>query len=271
MTNRGLAARGNGCESPGPSSRVCASLAPQWGALLHEVHPLNGAPAKAEANLTARWSVVPIFLKPDALEGDATTVAGEIAADFVHYLREAVDSLSFPDDYVPRVEQSRNGALRAHRHATNEMTAISWYVLPLQDVRSVQDRLDELEREWAAAGRLRVGDLLVQTCMALGFRILQDRDRVLTAHDYGVLYGSSDLDTLEKMRPFLVGKRVRLLVLCGQQENSALQIMKTYARYVMRYPTARVRMENWIHVSNPDEFNYPELLKMFFVESGGGD
>ena len=225
------------------------------------------AGAIERVNVTAGWSIVPIFLKPDALSGETASVSGAVAADFAIYLAAALDSLSLPD-YRPFVETSRSGAERAQRHAGNEMHAIWWYTAQLQSVVECQRRLHELHMRWANNASIDIPNVVLEASQALGFQLIHSVDRIVSTSEYLAFYGDTDRPEMHGiMRPYLLGKPIRLLLLCGQQENSALQIMKTYARYVMRYHSTKLRIENWIHVTNPDAANYPELLRMF-AEAG---
>jgi hypothetical protein len=215
-------------------------------------------------NLIGCWTVVPVFLKPDALEGPATTVSGPLAADFAGYLSSALDSLSSAG-YQPHVPASAGAAELARNHVMAESRAISWYVLRTCELEACQTRLRSLAVEWAAARILPVEQVIRQACIALGFHVVLATDRVVTMEDYEAIYGDTDEpDMHPRMQAYIVGRRIRLLLLCGMQENSALHTMKAYLRRVMRYPTAEAyRIENWLHVTNPDASNYPELLAMF--------
>ena len=90
-------------------------------------------------------------------------------------------------------------------------------------------------------------------------------DHTFTADDFEAVYGrGDDPSTHPEAREFFVGSRVRMVLLCGQQENSALQVMKTYLRRVPRYTTPEsYNLRNWLHVTNPDAWNYPDLIRRF--------
>ena len=117
---------------------------------------------------------------------------------------------------------------------------------------------------WSSEQHVGVPELVHQAALALGFEIAQTRDRTLTVEDYMAFYRYTDEpDMHERMRRYLVGRPTRLLLACGQQQLSVLHTMKIYLRLVVRYPIARPRMQNWIHVTDGDAVNYPELLRMY--------
>jgi hypothetical protein len=209
------------------------------------------------------WSIIPVMLKPDALEGHHTRIPGPSAADFAAHLAAAIDSRPEPC-VVPLVPTSRAAAERARVHVTNEIAALDWYLPQIRDVPNCQRRLDELRAEWQNASSLAVADVIIASCVALGFTVTLSRSVTLTEADYAVVYRDTDPSpTDDERRRYLIGRPTTLLLLCGRQENSALQMMKTYLRYVCRYPTENARVENWVHVTNPNASNYPELLMMF--------
>lgn len=221
-------------------------------------------------NLVSHWTVVPIVLKPDALEGPATSVIGPLAADFASYLCDALDPSS-PPAHEPYVAESEGAAELARNHIIAESRAFPWYVLNLRQLESCRCRLRTLAAAWVKLENLPVVNVITEACMALGFDVVLSDDRIVTTEVYQALYGDTDEPSMHpKMRAYMMQRRVRLILLCGPQENSALQIMKTYLRRIMRYPTAAsYRIENWLHVTNPDAANYPQLLSMFGTLSTG--
>lgn len=208
------------------------------------------------------WSVIPIVLKPDALEGDATLVQGALAADFAALLSIALDGQS-SDNFEPLVSSSTEGEERARKHAQGEMDAIWWYTREILDAPRCKQRLQRLQAKWGNVRVLPVAEVIADACVAVGFDIVSSVDRILSLCEYMQMYRDTTKPAMhEKMTQFMVGKRVRHILLCGKQQNSALQLLKTYMRYVMRYPTTKPQIENWLHVTNPDASNYSELLRI---------
>lgn len=221
-------------------------------------------------NLVSCWTIVPIVLKPDALEGTSTNVSGLLAADFAFYLSDALDPDS-PAAYQPHVPESEGAAELARNHVLAESRAFPWYVVRTRELESCQARLRFLAAGWAKLETLPVATVITEACVALGFHVVMSDDRIVTRDVYQALYGDTDEPSMHpRMQAYMMSRRVRLILLCGPQENSTLQMMKTYLRRVMRYPTADTyRIENWLHVTNPDAANYPELLSMFGARATG--
>lgn len=228
----------------------------------------NTVARRERAGVTHGWTVVPIMLKPDALDGPANTVAGPQAADFAIYLASALDGLRLPD-YRPLVAASREGAERARERVLAEMATCRWYRMSWRDVDGCRQRLHALHRRWAPTGKVQVAEVVREATAAIGFHVAAATDRVVTLADYDVFYGDSpEPDMHTRMQQYLLGRPVRLILLCGQQENSALHVMKTYLRRVMRYPTSpHVGLENWCHVTNPDAPNFPQFVRLCAVQS----
>jgi len=225
----------------------------------------NGTGTLATATVSC-WSIVPVLLKPDALTGDATHVGGLLAADFAALLSARLRDPVF-EGYQPFVTTSLQGAARAKQHSDAEMKAIWWYTPEIKDLPGCHVRLHELHDKWKDADTVPVAQIIADASVALGFAIAVSVDRALTQAECLAFYRDTDQpDMHEKMQRFMVGQTVRFMLLCGQQENAALQLMKTYLRYVMRYPAAKRQIQNWIHVTNPDASNYPELLRMYSAE-----
>lgn len=208
------------------------------------------------------WNTVPIFLKPDALVGTCTTVPGGLAADYAMYLSAALAHLDEPKNYHPFFDASPQGARNAREHVLKEMRELPWYTLSLKSVRSCQERLHGLHSSWSKSPEVEVSTIVSESCSALGFEIALVVDRILNADDYWSFYKDSDEPHMHPlMERYLVGNPVRLILLCGRQENSALQVMKTYLRRVMRYPTEAPKIQNWLHVTDPDASNFPDVLR----------
>jgi hypothetical protein len=213
--------------------------------------------------VTSYWSIVPTFLKPDALEGDKSAVAGQLAADFAGYLSAGLDE-SGRNSYEPHFPGSEIGADLARKHVEGEANAFSWYAWPPRNVPECRRRLAALHAEWSGLVTLDIPRLAVQASAALGFVDTHAYDHTLSMSDYMMFYGDTPRPDLHpRMQKYLVNKRVRLLLLCGQQENSALQAMKVYMRRVMLHPTGKSNGGNWMHVTNPDARNYAEQIGMF--------
>ena len=210
------------------------------------------------------WTIVPIVIKPDALDDTAPFVSGAIAQDFGIYLAHGLDRLKTPD-YEPRVAASRGGAALARQHVLGDLTAAPWYTLAVRDLLGCQHALRKLANEWAEKERVAVVDLIEQSCEALGFQRVCSVDLICSLDDYYTLYrDTGQPDMHPRMIEYFVGKRIRCILLCGDQENSALHILKAYLRRVMRYPTPEsYNIQNWLHVTNPDASNFAELLRMF--------
>ena len=217
-------------------------------------------------DLISFWSIVPIFLKPDALEGEFTEVSGDTAADFAGYFAAALVDWH-ASSYIPILPSSKKGALRAKEHAGGEMRAIPWYKYPVLDAEDCYERLMQLHERWKHSSKIAIAEVVSSACQALGFHIVHSLDRVVTEADYMAFYGDTDQpDMHPKMTKYLLFKPIQLLLLCGKQENSALQLMKVFARYIMKFAEQPYSIENWIHVTNPDASNYHHLLAMFFEQ-----
>ncbi len=217
------------------------------------------------ATVTSHWSIVPVVLKPDALEGENCAVPGTLAADFCAYLAADLDSGNLPLR-APHHEGSAAGAELARRHVSGEAGAFEWYAWPVRNVRDCRKRLEELYEIWRLIPSVEIPDVVVQASSALGFEAVHSFDRVLDMDDYMAFYRDTPRPELHpRMQKYLIGKKARLILLCGLQENSALQAMKTYLRRVMLHPTGKSDSGNWIHVTNADAANYPELMRLFIA------
>lgn len=209
-------------------------------------------------SLVSYWSIVPVFLKPDALEGENSVMPGRRAADFAMFLAAGLDE---PDRlaYDPCFPESAAGAGLARRHVAGESGAFSWYEWPPADVPGCQRRLAELHAEWAGLPSVDVPRIVTRASAALGFEVTQVTDMILTLDDYMVFYGDTPRPDLHpRMQRYLVDRPIRLLMMCGKQQNSALQAMKTYLRRVLVHHSGRSSDGgNLIHVTNPDASNYP--------------
>ncbi|MBB2910622.1 hypothetical protein FHS43_001885 [Streptosporangium becharense] len=222
-------------------------------------------------SLVSYWSIVPVFLKPDALEGENSVMPGRRAADFAMFLAAGLDE---PDRlaYDPCFPESAAGAGLARRHVAGESGAFSWYEWPPADVPGCQRRLAELHAEWAGLPSVDVPRIVTRASAALGFEVTQVTDMILTLDDYMVFYGDTPRPDLHpRMQRYLVDRPIRLLMMCGKQQNSALQAMKTYLRRVLVHHSGRSSDGgNLIHVTNPDASNYPELMRFYLRASEQG-
>lgn len=216
------------------------------------------------ARIEGFWSTVPLALKPDALSGSNTEVTGGAAGDYCAYLATAIDGLSSANDYAPELAKSAAGASRARAHALAEIAAVDWYTSEVIGVSACQQRLETLRQRCLAQRQIAIDQLVVHSCRALGFSVVLSRDLVLGEPEYQLLYPDRPRQDIEfERRAYLLGSQVRLMLVCGAQTNNALQIMKTFLRFVLRYPDGPKTCRNWLHVSNPNVDNYPELLRMF--------
>lgn len=207
------------------------------------------------------WTVVPMFLKPDALEGDHTKVKGPIAADFAAALAERLGTKL---EHSLSTSDSGAGVARATERTASEIKKYAWLSDRVADGPRCGVRLGALRAIWMGVAEVAVADVVCAATQALGFEIAQSADRILTLDDYMAFYRYTDEpDMHERMKQYMLGKRVRLLLACGHQELSVLHIMKIYMRMVIRYPVEKPRMQNWLHVTDGDAPNYPELLRMF--------
>ena len=215
--------------------------------------------------LVSHSSVVPVMLKPDALDGEWTSVPGPLAADFAGYLSGAVESRSLGNDQA-LAASSPTGAARALADVEYERRLYAWYALLLQAITDCRERLATLQQRWASLPSVVVPEIVADAIVVLGFDIVGVADHVLSIDDDLLFCRHASQPSLhEKMQPYLIGRRVRLLLACGQQENSALQMMKTYLRTVVRYPLEEVTYQNWLHITDPDSAHYAALLRMYLT------
>ncbi|MBB5979885.1 hypothetical protein [Kribbella solani] len=202
-------------------------------------------------------------MKPDALGGATSVVDGKLAGDFCMHLAGFVNS-EVQLNFTPNFENTIYGAELARRHVGAEADAFSWYKWPITDGASCQARLVELAPRIASRGEIKLVEIVQCVSLALGFEETMSTEHVLSVEDYMAFYRYTNRPDLHpRMQDYLVGKRVRLIMMCGQQENSALQAMKTFLRRVMLHHTGKSNGGNWIHVTNPDVPNYPELLRLY--------
>jgi predicted SAM-dependent methyltransferase len=217
----------------------------------------------SSATVLRPWTIVPVMLKPDAL---IASVAGSAAADFAMYLAQGLDHLKIAES-SPRHPSSKIGAIQARDYLIRQMLESAWFTLHLFDVEESQRALLELESKWAEAESVDVPDLIRQTACALGFTAVAIVERAMTLGDYYAVYGDSDEPEMHPaMQAYLVGMPVRMYLYCGLQNSSALQVMKAYIRWVLRYPGVESPppIQNWIHVNDPDASNLIGLLSRFF-------
>lgn len=226
--------------------------------------PAEPANKPAAIATPSYWSVVPVMLKPDSLIGERASVDGGLAADYGVFFAAALDDLSLPDRYAPRCLGSTAAAIAAARHAKNEMDEITWYASLVQRKEECQRNLRAVAQCWGQEPRVSVSGVIENSIRALGFRIVSTCERTLRVDDYKAMYGDTrrTAEVSAGLQESLVGKVARMLLLCGHQENSALQLLKIYLRYILGGASANNRVRNWFHVTNPNAAFYAECIAM---------
>jgi hypothetical protein len=218
--------------------------------------------------LNAFWSTVPIFFKPDAISGSETIVSGRAASDFAACLARFIEHRDVLS-YNFALDDSAIGAAKAIEHANREITDVSWYNREILEPERCAMNLCKLSRDWVRISELPIPLVFLDAAQALLFDCIARKKITVTEDIYAIYYGNTNHPQIhKKMKPYLIGSEIVVALLCGKQDNSALQMMKTFGRFVMKYSNRPYDYINWIHVANPDDPSFVSSVKLVISPNG---
>jgi hypothetical protein len=199
--------------------------------------------------------LIPVFLKPDALRGRYACVEADAASDFFECMRIAIRDVAATHEGKWLLPTTAEAVVHSNYHIFEEAEEEDWYTLKFIDVEGCQDRFGRLQGEYASFGAasVPVATIFLDALAAVGFHVIVDRTITMDWHDYDCIYAKWDMPVdKKKMTAYLVGSQIRILLISGNQHNSALQILKEYFRRILRYHSREYNaLQNYVHVSDP--------------------
>jgi hypothetical protein len=203
----------------------------------------------------------PIFLKPDALDGPYATVRAERAADYAYFLAAFLNGSAIAHGRTHTDQTAVTAAWAAFTQMSERAQTETAFASPIVDRDGCKLRLLTCAKHYEQmSGAVATSAVIKDALEALGMQIVMEGIHTLSESDIDAIYREAIAeDPLLKGRlyAYLAGKRVQLVLLGGNQSVSALQAVKTYARYFFRYqPGERHRLENLMHVPDGHDITY---------------
>ncbi|MGB8346058.1 MAG: hypothetical protein WCD86_14320 [Ktedonobacteraceae bacterium] len=207
----------------------------------------------------AKERQVAIFLKPDALVGPYAVVHASLVNDFFSCLLAALDDVPFKEDL--RCSSSSLAAKRAFRQITERALSEEAFRIPLRQKRLCQERLlIQMERYKNSNEVYSTKATILQALQAFGFSLVLEKYHMLLCQDIDIIYAqpiSHNPALKALLQEYLEDQMICLLLLSGKQEVSALQIVKTYVRYFLRYRDGEQHhLKNLMHVPDGEDLGY---------------
>lgn len=206
-----------------------------------------------------------IFLKPDALSGPYAHAHAADIHDFFSCLAAALNNIPFHQEGELRCSSSPLAAKKAFRQITERALSEEAFSIPLKQKDACKERLLLYAQSYKNSHEFYSTKLVIQQALqAFGFSLMLERYSTLVEKDIEMIY-ADDITERPSLKPllfaYLAHQVVCLMLLSGLQEISALQIVKTYARYFLRYRDGEQnRLENLVHV--PDAHDAGYLLQL---------
>jgi hypothetical protein len=207
-----------------------------------------------------------VMLKPDTFSETYASVATSLACDLFRCLYASLHHQAYDNQEELSHASYVLVAERAFQQITERALSEEAFRHPLKDTDACKARLSvSIQKYRNSSGQVSTSSVIRQALQAFGFTLLAERSLRLSAHDIECIYAEtiSELSALKAdLLTYLENQEVSLLLLEGKQAPSALQRVKTYVRYFLRYRNGeRHRLENLIHV--PDESDLHYLFQLF--------
>lgn len=235
-------------------------------------------PSRFSRTLASFPSTVGVIVKSHALDGPGSRVRRSAAEEFVVALQRTLLGLTELKALPPPSRE----VFHALDEVTKRILYEGWHAHSLRHPRACQRRLSELAHRYGREPRpLLVERVVVEAAAALGFTVAAARDHSIRREDYGSLFPEAPTVRNHKaeMLSYIAGERVRLIVVVGDEENVALQIMKLCLRNVLQAGVAetatipgtrlpRLDVENYVHVCDPDSPENAYILETVGLPEG---
>jgi hypothetical protein len=183
-----------------------------------------------------------MMLKPDALSGPYALIEVERCSDFFRCLALSLshqkEGICLPDDL--QLPSSVGAATSAWQQCVQRSKVEEGFIMAPWLISSSQCVLNHYADVYRAATNRHVSTkhILTLATRACGCPVLAEYSGVVSPHDLQEIYADLLQQTPEAephLMQYLVGQEVCLFLLGGNPIHSALQRLKIYARYFLRY------------------------------------
>ncbi len=203
----------------------------------------------------------PIFFKPDALSGEFAFADPTTVRDFIECLVAYLRGCPLPSSYYLQDPTSINAAITAFKQSTERAATESSFAAPVRREQVCERNLRGVSAFYTnVSDRTSTRIAIERAVCSFGYRITRRKTHIITLKDIESIYHQAIKETpllKEGLRGYLENKKILLILLEGDQEISALQVIKTYARYFFRYrPGEQHRLENLMHVPDQTDAAY---------------